>query len=263
MAAKNRRTTLKQTYYCSFLLLVVIPLVLVFVAAEVVISYIIRNSTLETIDARQTNIATAISTDVRSDSLQLSHFVHSNSGEYVQTAVRAYRATGSQWYREDQLLQQSFRTAMTPSQNILAGCFYMWDGGAVYMKDDVILPGAEVRREGWYCRAVERPNTITLGCYDTSRVRLTRTPYFSKELVLVTAMATDSYTDRSGEIQTVALFTISQAGDLLRAQRRDEDLGVSVILDAQGRLLFGDMGEDAIRDYFAAHQGSSPGRARW
>lgn len=76
-------------------------------------------------------------------------------------------------------------------------------------------------------------------------------------------MATDSYTDRSGEIQTVALFTISQAGDLLRAQRRDEDLGVSVILDAQGRLLFGDMGEDAIRDYFAAHQGSSPGRARW
>lgn len=37
----NRRPTLKRTYYRSFLLMVVIPLVLVFVCAEVVVSYII------------------------------------------------------------------------------------------------------------------------------------------------------------------------------------------------------------------------------
>ena len=55
----NRQPTLKRTYYRSFMLMVVIPLVLVFVCAEIVISYIIRNSAIETIDAFQENIATA------------------------------------------------------------------------------------------------------------------------------------------------------------------------------------------------------------
>ncbi len=56
----NRHPTLKRTYYRSFMLMVVIPLVLVFVCAEIVISYIIRNSAIETIDAFQENIATAL-----------------------------------------------------------------------------------------------------------------------------------------------------------------------------------------------------------
>lgn len=55
MRNTNRQPTLKRTYYRSFLLMVVIPLVLVFVCAEVVVSYIIRNSAIETIDALQDN----------------------------------------------------------------------------------------------------------------------------------------------------------------------------------------------------------------
>ncbi len=80
MRNPNRQPTLKRTYYRSFLLMVVIPLVLVFVCAEVVVSYIIRNSAIETIDALQENIATALSGDVRNNALQLSHFVYANDG---------------------------------------------------------------------------------------------------------------------------------------------------------------------------------------
>ena len=80
MRNSNRQPTLKRTYYRSFLLMVVIPLVLVFVCAEVVVSYIIRNSAIETIDALQENIATALSGDVRNNALQLSHFVYANDG---------------------------------------------------------------------------------------------------------------------------------------------------------------------------------------
>ncbi len=258
MKEPKKQSSLKQAYYRSFLLFIVIPLVVVFVGAEVVVSYMIRSSTIETIDALQTNIATTLSGDVRSDSLQLSHFVHNNNGEFMETAVQCYRATGSRWYQEEQRLRQAFRTAMVPSQNILAGSFYMRDGGAVHMKDDITLPGGEVRQADWYLRAVERPNATTLGCYDTSRVRLTSAPYFKNELVLVTAMSPDPYTDRSGEIETVVLFTVSRAGDVLRAQQKDDSLGASVILDGEGRLLFGDMGEEAVRDYFQANPGSFP-----
>jgi len=118
MGWDQKRSTLKQTYYRSFLLLVVIPLVLVFVGAEVAIGYIIRSSAIETINALQENIAASISSDIRTSSLQLSHFVYANGGEFMQTAVEVHQSRGTDWYEADQRLQRAFRTAMVPSQDI-------------------------------------------------------------------------------------------------------------------------------------------------
>lgn len=254
-AQKHRRSTLKAIYYRSFLLLVVIPLVLVFVGAEFAAGYILRASAIETIDALQDTVVTTLSSDVRTNALQLSHFVYVNDGEFSQTAVRAARSRGNDWYEADQQLQRAFRTAMVPSHDILAGGFYMRDGGAVYMKDDVVLAGEDVRGSDWYRAALESVNTVTLGCYDTSRVRLTSAPQKGRQLVLVTAMATDVSTDRSGEIEVVAFFTTSELGEILSAQRRDAGQGMSVILDREGRVLFGDMNNQAVRSFFAERPG--------
>ncbi len=172
MRKERRRSTLKKTYYRSFLLLVVIPLVLVFIGAEFVVGYMIRGAAVETINALQDTVATTLSGDVRTNALQLSHFVYINDGEFPQTAVQVHHSSGDAWYEADQMLQRAFRTAMVPSHAILAGGFYMADGGAVYMKDDIALPEEAVRASGWYQDALARPNTVTLGCYDTSRVRL-------------------------------------------------------------------------------------------
>ncbi len=132
MRNTNRQPTLKRTYYRSFLLMVVIPLVLVFVCAEVVVSYIIRNSAIETIDALRENIATALSGDVRNNALQLSHFVYANDGEFIQMAVQVHQSGGGDWYVADQIMQRAFRTAMVPSQDILVGPF-TWTGQARYI----------------------------------------------------------------------------------------------------------------------------------
>lgn len=256
----HKQSTLKVTYYRSFLLLVVIPLVLVFVGAELAVSYIVRTSAIDTIDAVQDTVATTLSGDVRTNELQLSHFVYNNDGEFTQTAVLVRHSSGSDWYEADQRLQQAFRTAMVPSHGILAGGVYMEAGGAVYMKDDIAIPEGEVRAADWYRSAVARPNTVTLGCYDTSRTRLTSNPQQGRQLVLVTAMATNVVTDRSGEIEVVAFFTISETGNVLSAQRENASQGTSVILDRDGHVLFGDMGNDTIRDYFEEHLGQfTPG----
>lgn len=130
MEKKRKSATLTHTYYRSFLLLIVIPMVLVFMVAEIVIGYLIRNASIETIDAVQENIATALSKDVRTNALQLTHFVYVNGGEFTQVAAEVHNSTGSAWYEADQLLQRAFRTAMVPSQDIVAGGFYMKDGGA-------------------------------------------------------------------------------------------------------------------------------------
>ncbi len=255
MRKERRRSTLKKTYYRSFLLLVVIPLVLVFIGAEFVVGYMIRGAAVETINALQDTVATTLSGDVRTNALQLSHFVYINDGEFPQTAVQVHHSSGDAWYEADQLLQRAFRTAMVPSHDILAGGFYMKSGGAVYMKDDIALPEEAVRSSGWYQDALARPNTVTLGCYDTSRARLTSTPQQGRWLVLVTALATNASTDRSGEIEVVTFFTTSETGDVLAAQRRDRGQGVSVILDGEGRVLFGDMGNEAVRSFFEERPG--------
>lgn len=247
---KLMRPTLKKVYYRSFLLLVVIPLIFVFVCAEIVVSYIIRNSAIETIDAFQENIATALSGDIRNNALQLSHFVYANDGEFIQTAVQVDQSSGSDWYTADQAMQRAFRTAMVPSQDILVGAFYMDETGAVYMKDEVAIPEGQVRDTDWYRRAGEQPNRVVLGCYDTSRTRVVRTSQQDRQMVLVTAMATDGTTDRSGAVEVVAFFTVSQVGDILSARQRGAGLGRSVILDRDGYVIFGDMGDDNLRSYF-------------
>ena len=97
MTWERTESPLKPTYYRSFLWLVVILLILVFVGAEVAIGYIVRSSTIETIDAPQENVATTISSDARTNSLQLSHFVYNNNGEFLQTAVQGHHSSPTVW----------------------------------------------------------------------------------------------------------------------------------------------------------------------
>lgn len=191
-----------------------------------------------------------MSGDIRDNALQLSHFVYANDGEFIQTAVQVHQSDGSDWYEADQAMQRAFRTAMVPSQDILVGAFYMDRSGVVYMKDEVAVPEEQVRDTDWYRRAEERPNRVALGCYDTSRTRVVRTSQQDRQMVLVTAMATDAATDRTGQVEVAAFFTVSWAGDILASRQRNAGLGRSVILDRDGHVIFGDMGDDAVRDYF-------------
>ena len=91
---------------------------------------------------------------------------------------------------------------------------------------------------------------MVLGCYDTSRARVVRTSQQDRQMVLVTAMATNEATDRTGEVEAAAFFTVSRAGDILASRQRNAGPGRSVILDREGHVIFGDMGDDAVRDYF-------------
>ena len=252
---KIKKSTLMGTYYRSFLLLIVIPLVLVFLGAEIAVGYTLRSTSIETIDVLQENIASTLSSDVRTNSLQLSHFVYAGDGEFMQVAAKTHESSGTAWYAAEQQLQQAFRTAMVPSQDIVGGGFYMRDGGAVYMKDDITLPQEEVRGADWYQEALRQPNRVTVGVYDTSRTRLTSTAQKGRQLILVTAMASDLATDKSGQIEVVAFFTVSKVGDILWSQRQEEMRGASVILDREGHVLFGDMGDEEIRAYFEENLG--------
>ena len=122
----------------------------------------------------------------------------------------------------------------------------MKQGGTVYVKDNIVLPESQIKSLSWYSDALNNPNIINIGCFDTNRVRLTGTDHHRNQLVLVTALAPNMSTDRSGEIEVIAFFTESQASDVINSQNRANDYEQSVILDSNGQVLFGDMGNEAL-----------------
>lgn len=261
MARTKKQSVLKQLYFRSFIILVVIPLLVVFIGAFSIVSYLIRAASIETIDAFQESVASVLQTDVRTASLQLSHFVYVNDGEFPAMAAQVYDSAGTvQYYTTSQQLERAFHTAMTPSEDILGGMFYMRDGGSIYMNKEIMLTSSEVRAASWYTAAQASPNQVRIGGYDTSRVRLTYPVQKNNVFVLVTAMALDRSVDKSNQIDLMAFFTATQAGDVIRRARGRSELGSTVLLDETGQVLYGDFGSDALRDFFSQHAGEfTPG----
>ena len=57
--------------------------------------------------------------------------------------------------------------------------------------------------EKYVTQTQEIPSQDITVCYDTTRTRLTGTSYREKQMVLVTAMAPNRVTDKSGKIEAV------------------------------------------------------------
>lgn len=75
MKLSDSQYPLKKVFYRMFSLLVVVPLIVVFAAAAVILYQVMRTSAVDTISAFQETVATTLNTDIKSASLQLSHFV--------------------------------------------------------------------------------------------------------------------------------------------------------------------------------------------
>ena len=63
---------------------------------------------------------------------------------------------------------------------------------------------------------------------------------------MVTAMAPNYTTDRSGRIEMVAYFTTSQVSEVPLRSRSDPGMGTTLLLNEEGQVLFGDMGREEL-----------------
>lgn len=246
MQSKEKHSSLKSVYYRSFSWLVVIPLLLVFAVAMVIVGYIVRDTAIDTIDTFQDNVAATLASDIRTASLQLSHFAFVNDGEFMALAARACSGDNTAG-RE---LERAFRSAMVPSQDILSGKFLAKDGGKVYMKDDIKLTDEQLQGEHWYQEALLHKNQVVIGGYDTSKTDLTTNSQKGQQLVLATAMSPEIQVDRSESIEMITFLVISRAGDIIRKGNGSDNLGTTVLLDGRNSLIYGDMGNTLVQQYF-------------
>jgi two-component system sensor histidine kinase YesM len=144
---KRSASSLKQTYYRTFVFLVLVPLLLVFMGAMAVLSCRIRQSSLENISTFQEGLADTLKQEIDENSLQMAHFVYSQDGYFLQLAEKVASASGSVQYNYNNELAEGFQMAMVPAQDIVGGTFYMRNGAQVHMKENILLSTSAVQRE--------------------------------------------------------------------------------------------------------------------
>lgn len=248
---KSKPPSLKKIYYRTFVFLVVIPLLMVFIGTILVINHQIRKASLENISTFQEGLADTLKREIDENSLQMAHFAYSQDGYFLQLAENVASTSGSVQYNYDNKLAEGFQIAMVPSQNIVGGTFYMKNGTQVHMKETVLLSTSSVRSTRWYQRSMSRKNVVAVGAYDTSGMRFTANTQKNRQLILVSALSPDSTLNKGGQVEMCAFFTVSEAGNSMRQKGRSSALGTIVLLDDEGTLLFS--GNEAVSEYFQQH----------
>lgn len=230
----NKRRRIKDTYFASFITLVVVPILAIIIISMVIIRAILTDSAVRSIQSAQENMAVVLGNEVQDAALRLSHFIYVNNNEIIRMAAATDTDQALERYQNSKLLTESFNYAMPPVQDILSAAFYMKSGRDTYLKEELILSDEEIRTSAWYQEALDKKNMVTIGYYDKG---ITISRRNASVFTIVAAFAPNVSVDRDEVIEVVALFRGSQLGTLMREYNKEELLGVSVLLDQEGQVI--------------------------
>lgn len=231
----RKKETLKTSYYRSFLLLIVVPILVITMGSIGIIRKMMRDAAIQNIRRAQENIVSTLNTEVKDVSLRLSHFVYVNDNEIMKLAAKTDTEDYSQRYHYTGLLAESFNYAMVPVQDILSAIFFMKSGRSTYMKDDTALSREEIQGASWYQEALLQKNIVKIGFYNTN---VTASRHNANSFTIVAAMAPGIDVDRDSHVEMTALFMTSHAGNLIKDYNKEKLLGSTMILSRDGDILF-------------------------
>lgn len=231
----RKNETLKTSYYRSFLILIVVPILIITMGSIGIIRKMMRDAAIQNIRRAQENIVSTLNTEVKDVSLRLSHFIYVNDNEIMKLAAKTDTEDYSQRYHYTGLLAESFNYAMVPVQDILSAIFFMKSGRTTYMKDDTALSMEEIKHAPWYQEALLQKNIVKIGFYNTN---VTASRHNANSFTIVAAMAPGIDVDRDSHVEMTALFMTSHAGNLIKEYNKEKLLGSTMILSREGEVLF-------------------------
>lgn len=110
-SGKGKPPSLKGIYYRTFVSLVAIPLLMVFIGTMFVINHQIRKASLENISTFQEGLADTLKQEIDENSLQMAHFVYSQDGYFLQLAESVASTEGTVQYKYNNELAEGFQMA--------------------------------------------------------------------------------------------------------------------------------------------------------
>lgn len=256
MCRKKRRLPLKTMYYLMFSFLIVIPLLLVLIIALFVLNQQFKKQAVENIERAQDNIVTEMLSDIDMMSMRLSHLIYTNNNEIIGYAAGVDTIDYEKKYEYEQKLYQAGNLVLEPVKDIVSVGFYMKGGKAVYIKNDIKRSYEEIKEKEWYQTALQEPNTVCIGSYDTEAVNDLYTGGKKDLLILVFALSPDVTTDRSQKIEMVTFYQSTGAGDTIKEynqnyRKGNNKLGITRIVGEEGEIIFSTdfQEEDAAKPY--------------
>ena len=244
---QKKKATLKRKYYTNFLLMIVVPILCVFIVAIGIINNMIRNAAVSNIKSAQGSMKDMIEGDIKDASIQLSHMIYNDNGNFLWLAGQTDSDSVSERNEMTEQLEEAFQIAASPKQDIVSMKMYMKDGRSTYLKDDLRLSSEEVKGSKWYHQALEEANTVTVGTYDTSAMPLLYTRQRKWEFIIAAALSPDRMLDRSEKVEVAVLLYKSDIGDLIKEYEKKAIIGKTLIVDEQGSIIYeGHAGEEGI-----------------
>lgn len=246
---KIKRLPLKTTYYLSFIIFIVIPILLVLALALLVLNQQFKSQAIETIKSSQEAIIAELESDEDVMSMRLSHMIYTNNNEILGYAAKTNTKDLAVRNQYEKKLYETVQLVLEPVKEIISVGFYMKDNKVINIINDITRSQEEVRGESWYQKALEEKNIVQIGYYDTKSTNDLYMGSKKDSLILVFALAPDVTTDRSQSIEMVMYYQSTRAAERIKSYNKGyksgkNKLGISRIIDTEGNVVFSTYEED-------------------
>lgn len=152
----RKKASVRRTFYRSFCLLIVLPLVAVAAAGSALLYRKLLADAREMVQMRQEAVSSALTQDVRQASLQLAHFLLSEDSEGL-ALVDELPASSSRRYETAARLESIFDYYRLTGRRLEALHLYLTDGTSYQLYTGLAVPQNRVKEAAWYRAARQRP----------------------------------------------------------------------------------------------------------
>ena len=218
-AMKKHHRSIRSTYYTSFTLLIICPVLTIFIVVFPIIHFIIKRQTFDNIKLIQKSIADTLSSEVAESSMRLSHLVYANNNEILNIAAGTGSADVRERYSYESQLMNASQLALEPVADIISIDFYLRNGMRSYFKTDISLPAQQVESIITDSNPVIRNNEVYSGVCSTNDFTV-YSGQRTKELILISGFFPDVKTDRSEQLSLVSLFELSDCSRIISYYNR-------------------------------------------
>lgn len=240
---KFKHLSLKKVYYLLLTFLIVIPLLAVLVVALLILNQQFKKQAVETIERAQDTVIAELLSDVDVMSIRLSHMVYTNNNEILSYASASDEEDARVRYAKEQLLSETVNLVLEPVKDVISVNFFMKDGRTILLKNEILRSREEIEETGWYQKALENKNSVTIGSFDTEHTNDLYMGSRKDSLILVFALAPDVSTDRSQKIEMVMFYQSTGATERIKSYNNDylhgkNKLGMTCIVNEAGEIIY-------------------------
>ena len=240
---KVKKFPLKKTYYIMLVTWIGIPILVVFIVALLVLNIQFKQKGIENIRQMQQTLITQLTSDVDNLSLRMTSMIYANNYEVMEYAAGTDTDDIQKKIKNRNRLDAVENLYLEPNKEVISLYFFMKDGKDTYLKNYINHRKGTFTGTIWYQRALQNPNKVYIGCYDTNSGGELFLGGKKDMLILIGALCPDVNTDSSRKVRMVEMYQSSKIADQIKNNNRaylsrKNRLGIVQVTDQSGKVIF-------------------------